>query len=333
MKVKVIAEAGINHNCNIQNAFELVDAALNAGADVVKFQAAIPEEVVTQKGEMAKYQIENMGKELTQLEMTKKIHFDLSSFKEIYYYSKKKGIEFCSTSFGETSTKFLSDFDMPFWKIPSGEINNTPYLRQIATQKKPIVLSTGMSNISEIEFALKILEDSGHDRQLITLLHCTSEYPANKKEINLSAIKTLKNIFKVDVGYSDHTLGIEMPIAAVALGATVIEKHITLSREMEGPDHIASIEPKEFKKMVEDIRNVENALGDGIKRPTTAEKIIKRSVRRSIVAKTYIKKGEHFTQNNITTKRPEEGISPIFWDKIINSTSKRNYSPDDLIEW
>ena len=333
MRVKVIAEAGINHNCNIKNAFELVDAAINAGADIVKFQAAIPEEVVTQKGEMAKYQIENMGKELTQLEMTKKIHLDLSSFKEIYNYSKNRGIEFCSTSFGETSTKYLSKFDMPFWKIPSGEINNTPYLRQIASQKKPIILSTGMSNISEIEFALNILDDYGHDRKLITLLHCTSEYPANKKEINLRAIQTLKNTFKVDVGYSDHTLGIEIPIAAVALGATVIEKHITLSRKMKGPDHVASLEPKEFKQMVEDIRNVENALGDGIKRPTNAEKVIKKSVRRSIVAKTNIKKGEQFTQKNITTKRPEGGISPIFWDKIINLKSTKNYSPDDLIQW
>ena len=333
MKVKVIAEAGINHNCNIQNAFELVDAAINAGADVVKFQAALPEEVVTQKGEMASYQIKNMGKELSQLEMTKKIHFELSAFKEIYNYSRNKGIAFCSTSFGETATEYLSNFDMPFWKIPSGEINNTPYLRQIATKKKPIILSTGMSNVSDIEYALKILEETGHDRRLITLLHCTTEYPANKKEINLSAIQTLKNTFKVDVGYSDHTLGIEMPIAAVALGATVIEKHITLSREMKGPDHIASLEPKEFKQMVKDIRNVEKALGDGIKRPTIAEEIIKKSVRRSIVAKTFIKKGEQFTQNNITTKRPEKGISPIFWDEIINSTSTRNYLPDELIEW
>ena len=333
MSVKVIAEAGINHNCNIQNAFELVDAAIDAGADIIKFQAAIPEEVVTKQGEMAKYQIKNIGKKLTQLEMTKKIHFALSSFKEIYYYSKKKGIAFCSTSFGEKATHYLSSFDMPFWKIPSGEINNVPYLRQIAFQKKPIILSTGMSNISEIEFALEILQESGHDRNLITLLHCTSEYPANKKEINLSAIQTLKNTFKVNVGYSDHTLGIEMPIAAVALGATVIEKHITLSRKMKGPDHVASLEPKEFKQMVEDIRNVENALGDGIKRPTNAEKVIKKSVRRSIVAKTNIKKGEQFTQKNITTKRPEGGISPIFWDKIIKLKSTKNYSPDDLIEW
>ena len=190
MSVKVIAEAGINHNCNIQNAFELVDAAIDAGADIIKFQAAIPEEVVTKQGEMAKYQIKNIGKKLTQLEMTKKIHFALSSFKEIYYYSKKKGIEFCSTSFGEKATEYLSSFDMPFWKIPSGEINNIP--KTNCFSKKPIILSTGMSNISEIEFALEILQESGHDRNFITLLHCTSEYPANKKEINLSAIQTLK---------------------------------------------------------------------------------------------------------------------------------------------
>ena len=333
MRIKIIAEAGVNHNCKIENAFALVDAAVDAGADIIKFQAAIPEEVVTQSGEMAKYQIENMRNEFTQLEMTKKIHFNLPVFKKIYEYSKKKGIDFCSTSFGETATKYLSKFDMPFWKIPSGEITNTPYLRQIAIQKKPIVLSTGMADISEIEFALTTLQDSGIDRKFITLLHCTSEYPANKNEINLKAIQTLENTFKVNVGYSDHTLGIEMPIAAVALGAKLIEKHITLNKKMDGPDHIASLEPKEFKQMVKNIRNLENAFGNGIKQPTDSEKLIKKSVRRSIVAKNYIKKGEQFTHKNITTKRPEGGISPIFWDKIINSISKRNYSPDDLIEW
>ncbi len=333
MRIKVIAEAGVNHNCDIQIAFKLVDVAIDSGADVIKFQTAVPEEVVTQKGEMAKYQIKNMGNEETQLEMTKRIHFDLSTFKEIYDYCKKKGIDFCSTSFGDTSTKFLSMFDMPFWKIPSGEITNTPYLREIAKQGKPIILSTGMASVSEIEFALNTLQDSGVKREFITLLHCTTEYPANKKEINLNAIKTLKNIFKVNVGYSDHTLGIEIPVAAVALGATIIEKHITLNKKMDGPDHVASLEPNEFKKMVENIRNLENAFGNGIKKPTNAEELIKKSVRRSIVAKTFISKGEQLTKKNITTKRPAEGISPVYWDKIINSISKRNYHPDDLIEW
>ena len=333
MKVIVIAEAGVNHNCSIQNAFDLVDAALSAGADIIKFQSAVPEEVVTQKGKMAQYQIKNIGNELTQLEMTKKIHFDLDSFNEIYDYSKKKGIDFCSTSFGETSTKYLTRFDMPFWKIPSGEITNTPYLRQIAERRKAIIISTGMANISEIEFALNVLQDAGINRNKISLLHCTTEYPANKKEINLNAITTLKNIFKLNVGYSDHTLGIEVPIAAVALGANIIEKHLTLNKKMDGPDHIASLEPREFKKMVENIRNIEDSFGDGIKQPTNSEELIKKSVRRSIVAKTHICKGDLFTQENITTKRPEEGISPVFWDKIINSTSKKNYSPDDLIEW
>ena len=254
MSVKVIAEAGINHNCNIQNAFELVDAAIDAGADIIKFKAAIPEEVVTKQGEMAKYQIKNIGKKLTQLEMTKKIHFALSSFKEIYYYSKKKGIEFCSTSFGEKATEYLSSFDMPFWKIPSGEINNIPYLRQIAFQKKPIILSTGMSNISEIEFALEILQESGHDRNLITLLHCTSEYPANKKEINLSAIQTLKNTFKVNVGYSDHSLATNKyknfaSMAAIYFGANFIERHITILNSNKTKDGVVSINPEDIAEV------------------------------------------------------------------------------------
>lgn len=333
MKIKIIAEAGVNHNCSIKNAFELVDAAIYAGADVVKFQAALPEEVVTKSGEMAQYQIENIGSKLSQLEMTKKIHLELKDFKKIYEYAKLQGIAFCTTSFGETSTKYLSNLNMPFWKIPSGEITNIPYLREIGKKNKPIILSTGMSKLSEIEFALEVLEKCGHDRKLVTLLHCTSEYPANKKQVNLNAIKTLKNTFNVNVGYSDHTLGIEVPIAAVALGASVIEKHITLDKNMEGPDHIASLEPKEFKLMVESIRNIEYAMGDGIKKPTKAEQAIKINVRRSIVAKKYIKNGELFNEQNITTKRPEGGISPIHWDKIINSTSKKNYSPDEFIEW
>ena len=331
MKVIVIAEAGVNHNCSIQNAFDLVDAALSAGADIIKFQSAVPEEVVTQKGEMAQYQIKNIGNELTQLEMTKKIHFDLSSFNEIYDYSKKKGIDFCSTSFGETSTKYLSKFDMPFWKIPSGVITNTPYLRQIAERRKPIIISTGMANISEIEFALNVLQDAGINRNKISLLHCTTEYPANKKEINLNAITTLKNIFKLNVGYSDHTLGIEVPIAAVALGANIIEKHLTLNKKMDGPDHKASIEPKAFLEMVRSIKNIEKALGSTIKKPTLSEIKNRDVIRKSIVASKEISVGEKFNSENITLKRPGFGLSPMVIDQIIGKISTRQYKKDDFI--
>jgi N,N'-diacetyllegionaminate synthase len=332
MRCLVIAEAGVNHNANYDIAIRLIDAAVDSGADVVKFQTAIPSHVVTDKANMAAYQIKNTGITESQLEMTRKIHLPLEAFVGLSEYCKTRNIAFATTAFDMVSLEFINKLEMPFNKIPSGEVTNLPYIRRIGEIGLPVILSTGMCSLIEIEAAIEVLMKAGLNRSMITVLHCTSSYPAPFTDLNLKAISTIKEKFNVAVGYSDHSLGIEIPIAAVALGATVIEKHLTLDKSMPGPDHIASIEPHEFKQMVEAIRNIESSLGDGDKRPVDSELKNVEIVRRSIVAKSTIQKGEMFSEVNLSCKRPATGMSPMLWDSLIGKVSTKDYSADDLIE-
>jgi N,N'-diacetyllegionaminate synthase len=332
MTVLVIAEAGVNHNGDIALAYELVDIAKEAGADIVKFQTAVPEAVVSKHAKMADYQIANIGVAKSQLEMTKEIHLPIEDFRKIKNYCKKIGIEFATTAFDLQSLEFIKSLDLSFYKIPSGEITNLPYLREIARTGKPIIISTGMAEIQEIKDALEVLLKMGVRSEETTILHCTTEYPAPLIDINLLAIIQLREIFKLNIGYSDHSTGIEIPIAATALGATVIEKHFTKSRELAGPDHKASLEPLELKEMVSAIRKVEISLGDGLKRPMPSEIHNKDIARKSIVASKKILKGQIFTIENLTTKRPGSGISPMRWDAVLGKAASRNFEEDDLIE-
>jgi N,N'-diacetyllegionaminate synthase len=332
MKTLIIAEAGVNHNSKLDLAFQLVDAAVSVGADVVKFQTAIPEEVVTRFGTMAEYQILNTGTNESQLEMTRRIHLPMDDFINIQKYCFKKKIVFATTAFGLVSLEFIRKLNLDFYKVPSGEITNLPYLRKIGSFKKPLILSSGMSTINEIEQALQVLETAGCPRNMITVLHCTTDYPALMRDVNLLAMKAIQEKLNVKIGYSDHTLGIEIPIAAVALGATVIEKHFTLDKSLPGPDHKASLIPSEFKSMVEGIRKIEEALGDGIKRLMPSEIGNRAVVRKSIVASQPIQNGQVFTEENLTTKRPGTGVSPMDWDRIIGSKARRDFFVDELID-
>jgi len=329
----IIAEAGVNHNGDIEIAKRLVDAAKESGADIVKFQKFESLELATSKADKAKYQKVTTGKKENQLTMLKKLEMNIECHEILKEYCEKIDIEFLSTPFDIKSVDELRRLNLRRWKIPSGEITNLPYLRHIGACKMPIVLSTGMANLSEIELALETIEQAGTERNKITLLHCTTEYPATFNEINLNAMRTMESTFKVRVGYSDHSRGITIPIAAVALGASIIEKHITLDRNMEGPDHKASIEPNEFSSMVRSIREIEVALGDGIKRPTPREKENMKVVRKSIVAAKPIKKGEEFDEENLTTKRPAIGISPIHYDAFVGKRSNEDYEINQLIKW
>jgi len=330
MSVLIIAEAGVNHNGDINLAKKLVLEAKNCGADIVKFQTAKLESLVSKYAKMAEYQVENIGKEESQLEMLRRLILPFDQFVELSNYCKEVGIEFLSTPFDIESIKFLDELGCSIWKVPSGEITNYPYLVRIARTRKPIIMSTGMSTMDEIAEALTVLRDNGASK--ITLLHCTTEYPAPLDEVNLKAMETLRDQFELEVGYSDHTEGIEIPLAAVGMGATVIEKHFTLDRNMEGPDHKASLEPAELKAMVEGIRRVEKALGDGEKKPSPSEIKNKEVARKSIVAKKAIKAGEIFSEENITTKRPGTGISPMHWPEIIGTMAVRNFEEDEVIE-
>ena len=329
MGVFIIAEAGDNHNGSFDLALKLVDAAVSSGADCVKFQTFVTEEVISKNAEKADYQKQATGSKESQFEMVKKLELPFSQFKEIKLYCKQKDIIFLSTPFDLKSINFLNELGIPFWKVPSGEITNLPYLIKIAKTGKDILLSTGMANLQEIKDALIILQSNGAGK--ITLLQCNTEYPTPMVDANLKAMQTMREFFSCDVGYSDHTLGIEVPIAAVALGATVIEKHLTLDQNMEGPDHKASMEPDDFKTMVQSIRNIEMAIGSGIKSPSPSE--IKNMViaRKSIVAKRPIFKGEIFTPENITTKRPASGLSPMKWFDIIGKKAIKDFDVDELI--
>ena len=322
-KVLIIAEAGVNHNGDLGLAYKMVDAAKEAGADIIKFQTTIPELVTSRYAQKAEYQKATTGSEESQLEMIRKIILKFEEHIPLKKYCEEVGIKFLSTP-------FLEELGCDIWKIPSGEVTNYPYLVKIAQTKKPIILSTGMCTIQEIHDAIEVLEKNGAGE--ITLLHCTSEYPTPYEDVNLNAMATMKEEFGLEVGYSDHTIGISIPVAAVAKGATVIEKHFTLDKTMVGPDHRASLEPDELKAMVDSIRQVEVALGTGVKEPAKSEIKNKGIARKSIIAARDIKKGEILTEENLTTKRPGDGVSPMRWNEIIGTKAIRDFGEDEKIE-
>lgn len=330
MSVKIIAEAGVNHNGSLEIAKKMVLVAAQAGADYIKFQTFCPEKLVSKLAQKADYQKKNMGTQETQLEMLQKLALAQEDFIELKEYCKEQNIGFISTPFDLESIAFLNTLDMDFWKIPSGEITNLPYLEAIGKTGKEVVLSTGMCEMNEIQDAIAILEKNG--TKDIVILHCNTEYPTPFSDVNLLAMEQMKAVLKKPVGYSDHTLGIEVPIAAVALGAIVIEKHFTLDKRMEGPDHKASLEPDELKAMVQAVRNIEKALGMGIKTVSESEKKNVSIARKSIVAAKEIKKGEEFSDHNITVKRPGTGISPMRWYEFIGKCAQRDYKKDELIQ-
>lgn len=329
-KIFIIAEAGVNHNGSIEIAQKLVDAAVAAGADAVKFQTFKAEKLVCKNAQKAEYQMETTDKAESQFDMLKKLELTVDMHKQLISYCNQKGIMFLSTPFDIDSLEFLVQCGVDIIKIPSGEITNYPYLRAVGRTGKKVILSSGMSTLDEVRDAVKVLKDNGSKE--IIVLHCNTEYPTPYADVNLKAMLTLRDELKIDVGYSDHTKGIEVPIAAAALGAMVIEKHFTLDKEMEGPDHKASLEPNELQEMVKAIRNIEIALGNGKKSPSESEKKNVGIVRKSIVARCNIIKGEKFTENNLTTKRPGTGISPMAWNDIIGQKAKRNFDADELIE-
>ncbi len=329
-KVFIIAEAGVNHNGSLELAKKLVDSAVIAKVDAVKFQTFKATNIASKFTQKAVYQKENTGNDESQLEMIKKLELSFDEFRELNEYCNNQNIMFLSTPFDHESIDFLKELGMETWKIPSGEITNLPYLIKIAKLNKPIILSTGMCTLIEIENALKVLKENGAVD--IKVLHCTTEYPTPFSDVNLKAMETIKNKFNVEVGYSDHTKGIEVPIAAVAMGAKIIEKHFTLDNNMEGPDHKASLEPEELKAMVDAIRNIEAAIGTGLKEPANSEIKNINIARKSIIAKQDIKAGEVFTEENLAVKRPGDGISPMRWFEVIGKVAGRDFSEDELIE-
>jgi len=329
--VFIIAEAGLNHNGSIEKAIEMIYVAKEVGVDAVKFQTAVPELVITKEATKAEYQLNFTENDETQLEMLKKIHLPLADYKRLKDECDENNIEFMSTPFDEVSIQTLKKLEMKRYKVPSGEITNLPYLRQIGRLGRPVIISTGMTTLDEIRNALNILIESGTEKEQITILHCNTEYPTPMEDVNLKAMLTIRDELGVKIGYSDHTLGIEVAISAVAMGATVIEKHFTLDRNMSGPDHAASLEPEELKAMVTAIRNIEKAMGDGIKKPSSSETKNISVARKSIVAKMSIKKSELFTEENLTVKRPGTGISPMEWDEMIGKRADREYQKDNLI--
>jgi len=327
----IIAEAGVNHNGSIVAARQLVDAAVEAGVDYVKFQTFKAEQLVSRNAEKADYQLAHTDASETQLQMLKKLELNEEDHLELIEYSRQKGIRFLSTAFDLDSIDLLKKLGITIGKIPSGEITNLPYLRKMAATFPEIIFSTGMAGMDEIGQTLQVLLDNGAVKEQITILHCNTEYPTPMKDVNLSAMNNIQKEFGVSVGYSDHTLGIEVPIAAVALGAKVIEKHFTLDKTWEGPDHKASLEPAELKAMVTGIRNIELALGSEIKQTSPSEQKNKAIARKSIVAKRHIHSGELFTESNLTVKRPGTGISPMRWDEVIGKKANNDFEPDQLI--
>lgn len=325
----IIAEAGVNHNGSISMAKELIQAAKDCGADIIKFQTANIDSLVCESAQMAEYQRRNTGQEQSQKEMLKKLLLKLEDFEELASYCRKIGIQFLSTPFDVVSVHFLNRLQN-IWKIPSGEITNYPYLVEIGRTGKKVILSTGMSDLCEVQNAVNLLKSNG--TKDITLLHCTTEYPAPIEEVNLNVMETLRRKFECPVGYSDHTQGIEIDLAAVAMGAVIIEKHFTLDRNLKGPDHKASLEPDEFKAMIKGIRKIELARGISIKKPTASELKNRDIARKSIVAARAIGQGEIFTEENLTTKRPGNGISPMRWNEVIGRKAVHSFEEDELIE-
>ena len=328
----IISEAGVNHNGDMSLAKKLIDVAADAKSDYVKFQTFTADELVSKNAEKADYQKAQTENSESHYEMIKKLELDFESHLELIEYCNKKKIKFLSTPFDIKSIDLLLKLNLDYLKIPSGEITNYPYLKHIASTQKSIIMSSGMATQNEIEMAINTLTDNGVELNQLSLLHCNTEYPTPFEDVNLLVMKSLKEKFKVSVGYSDHTPGIEVPIAAVALGARIIEKHFTLDRSLPGPDHAASLEPNELKIMIEKIRNIENSLGNGVKKPSKSEIKNIPIARKSIVARTSIKKGENFSEKNITTKRPGTGISPMQWDELLGKESKYDFEIDDLIK-
>jgi len=332
MKTLIIAEAGVNHNGDLDLARRLIDVAAEAGADLVKFQTFSAERLATKYANKAEYQNQTTNKSESQFEMLQRLELTYEMHEELIKHCSNSGIGFFSTGFDIQSIDFLVSLGLELFKIPSGEITNLPYLRHIANYNKPVILSTGMATLDEIEAALNVLIKNGVERQQLTVLHCNTEYPTPMHDVNLKAMCSIGDTFGVKVGYSDHTQGIEVAIAAVSLGASVIEKHFTLDRQLPGPDQKASLEPDELKAMVKSIRNIEQALGDGIKRPSQSEIKNISIARKSIVAASDICKGEIFTEENLTVKRPGNGISPMQWDEILGNIALRDFSVDEIIE-
>jgi len=330
MSIIIIAEAGVNHNGDISLAKKMIETAAESGADIIKFQTFVPELVVSKYATKADYQKQTTGSHESQLEMVRRNYLNNDEHYELISHAKECNIEFLSTPFDLESIDFLNKLNLPQWKIPSGEITNLPYLIKIAKTQKPVIMSTGMSDLKEVGEAVDILRQYGAGK--LTLLHCNTEYPTPYEDVNLYAMLTLKKEFGVEVGYSDHTLGIEVPIAATAMGAAMIEKHFTLDKNMEGPDHKASLEPYELANMVKAIRNTEAALGNEIKIPSPSEQKNIDIARKSIIAATTIRCGETFTESNITTKRPGNGISPMRWFDVLGKTATRDFEEDELIE-
>ena len=330
-KVFIIAEAGVNHNGSVELAKKLIDVAVEAGVDAVKFQTFKAEKLVSKNAQKAAYQKETTDKTESQFDMIKKLELDLDTHKELIAYCKTKNIMFLSTPFDHDSIELLDDLGLEIFKIPSGEITNLPYLRHIGKLDKKVILSTGMADIGEIEDALDVLIGAGTKKENITILHANTMYPTPMEDVNLKAMVTIGKTFDIAFGYSDHTLGIEVDIAAVAMGAVCIEKHFTLDKTMEGPDHKASLEPDELKAMVKAIRNIELSLGSGIKKPSKSEMPNMQIARKSIVATCTIKKGEILSEEKLAIKRPGNGISPMRWDEIIGTIATKDYQEDEMI--
>ena len=333
MSVLIIAEAGVNHNGSMEIAKQLVDAAVDAGVDIIKFQTFKAEKLVSKSAKQAEYQKRNIsdGND-SQYEMLKKLELSKENHEELIAYCKEKGIRFWSTAFDSESMDYLHSLNLGLWKIPSGEITNYPYLRKIASYREDIIMSTGMCEEQDIQNAIEVLIKLGIKKEQIILLHCNTQYPTPFQDVNLKAMNTIKETFGIQVGYSDHTQGIEVPIAAVALGAAVIEKHFTIDRNLPGPDHKASLEPSELRAMVNAIRNIEQALGDGIKKVSDSERGNISVARKSIVAACTIKKGELLTEDNLAVKRPGTGLSPMLWENVIGTVAIKDYEEEDLIE-
>jgi len=331
-KTLIIAEAGVNHNGDINLARKLVDVAADAGADLVKFQTFAADKLVATHAKKADYQNQSSDAGESQHAMIRKLELTREMHEVLIGHCKSRGIRFFSTGFDPESIDLLVELGLNSFKIPSGEITNLPYLRHVGQYGKPVILSTGMASMDEVEAALDVLQQAGTPLDSITVLHCNTEYPTPMVDVNLRAMLAIRDTFGVQVGYSDHTSGIEVAIAAVALGATVIEKHFTLDRNLPGPDHKASLEPEELKEMVSGIRNIEKAMGDGIKRPSQSEAKNRPVARKSLVAACAIRAGEVFNANNLTVKRPGTGVSPMRWDEVLGSKALRNFNADELIE-
>ncbi len=329
----IIAEAGVNHNGSIDIAKRLIDAAAMAGVDYIKFQTFKTENLVSKSAKKADYQQKNVNSEDdSQFNMLKNLELSQQQHEDLIRYCKTKGVKFFSTAFDLDSLDYLTSLKLGLWKIPSGELTNYPYIKKIALNHEPVILSTGMSTMDEIQDAIFVLTKFGVTREQITVLHCNTEYPTPMEDVNLKAMQTIADEFGVKIGYSDHTKGIEVPIAAVALGATVIEKHFTLDRNMDGPDHKASLEPEELRMMVSAIRNIELALGSSEKKVSSSEEKNKAVARKSIVASRTIVEGEILTEDNITIKRPGNGISPMRWEEVLGTKAKRSFKAEELIE-